>query len=101
MDSRSWPVAITGLVCVGVVLIVVILRFYYRLTIAKQLGIDDWIILVATVTLIALEVIGIYSKCFGNSWFHFSDSLRLYSKRFRSSSLGHQSSSLRRALEGM
>lgn len=66
MDSRSWPVAITGLICAGVVFIVVILRFYSRLTIARQLGIDDYIILVATVILLVLGVIGIYSKCFNS-----------------------------------
>lgn len=61
VESRAWPLAIVALVCIPVSLIAVALRCYSRLAISRQIGYDDFIIIVAAVFLIALGVLDLYS----------------------------------------
>jgi hypothetical protein len=61
-ESRSWSVAVGGMVCGGLIVIVVGLRIYSRITIAKKLGADDWLMLAATVVVIVLGILDVYSK---------------------------------------
>jgi hypothetical protein len=61
MESRTWPVAIVGLVCVPLVLISVALRCYSRYSIARRLSADDWIVLAAAALLVALVALDIIS----------------------------------------
>ena len=62
--SRVWALAITGIVAVPLAILAIALRTYSRYSIAKKMGSDDWVILVAGAILLvvlALDLIGLSS----------------------------------------
>jgi len=61
VESRAWPVAIVGLVCVPFALIAVALRCYSRYSIARKLSADDWMVIAAAALLVALVALDIIS----------------------------------------
>jgi hypothetical protein len=62
IDTRAWSVALSGIVCGPLALIAVAVRFYTRITITKELGIDDWLILGSAGAIAALTGLGIHSR---------------------------------------
>lgn len=59
VESRAWPLAIVGFVCVPLALIAVALRCYSRSSVARRLSADDWIIVAAAALLLALVVLDV------------------------------------------
>ncbi|TVY34272.1 hypothetical protein LSUB1_G007462 [Lachnellula subtilissima] len=68
IESRVWPLAIAGIVCVSLSLLAVVLRCCSRYAVALKFGYDDLTIIVAAVFLIALVVLDLYSRSTFLNW---------------------------------
>lgn len=65
-ESRSWLIATFGIVLLPLAILAVALRFYSRISITKELGLDDWLMLAGAIMTVIIIGINTQSELAGS-----------------------------------